>query len=115
MQYSNLLRAGRSRNRIPVGSEIFRTCPDRPWGQPSLLYNGYRVFPLQGFDPRTVQPVVSRYTDYAFPTHLLYSRGEKIARSLVARTTNFYVVELNIFSIVILLIFLTNRKVWGPR
>ena len=21
------------------------TCPDRPWGQPSLLYNGYRVFP----------------------------------------------------------------------
>ena len=24
---------------------IFRTCPDRPWGQPSLLYNGYRVFP----------------------------------------------------------------------
>jgi len=26
-------------------SEIFRTCPDRPWGTPSLLYNGYRVFP----------------------------------------------------------------------
>ena len=26
-------------------SEIFRNCPDRPWGQPSLLYNGYRVFP----------------------------------------------------------------------
>ena len=25
--------------------EIFRTCPDRPWGPPSLLYNGYRVFP----------------------------------------------------------------------
>jgi hypothetical protein len=25
--------------------EIFRTSPDRPWGQPSLLYNGYRVFP----------------------------------------------------------------------
>jgi len=29
----------------PGGGEIFRTCPDRPWGQPSLLYNGYRVFP----------------------------------------------------------------------
>jgi len=28
-----------------VGSEIFRTCPDLPWGPPSLLYNGYRVFP----------------------------------------------------------------------
>ena len=25
--------------------EIFRTCPDRPWGPPSFLYNGYRVFP----------------------------------------------------------------------
>jgi hypothetical protein len=24
--------------------EIFRTRPDRPWGSPSLLYNGYRVF-----------------------------------------------------------------------
>jgi hypothetical protein len=29
----------------PDGGEIFRTCPDRPWGPPSLLYNGYRVFP----------------------------------------------------------------------
>jgi len=28
-----------------VGGEIFRTCPDRPWGPPSLLCNGYRVFP----------------------------------------------------------------------
>jgi hypothetical protein len=27
------------------GGEIFRTCPDRPCGPPSLLYNGYRVFP----------------------------------------------------------------------
>ena len=26
------------------GGEIFHTCPDRPWGPPSLLYNGYRVF-----------------------------------------------------------------------
>ena len=25
--------------------EIFRTCLDRPWGPPSSLYNGYRVFP----------------------------------------------------------------------
>ena len=25
--------------------EIFRACPDRPWGPPSLLYNWYRVFP----------------------------------------------------------------------
>jgi hypothetical protein len=25
--------------------EIFRTRSARPWGPPSLLYNGYRVFP----------------------------------------------------------------------
>jgi hypothetical protein len=25
------------------GGEIFRTCPDRFWGPPSLLYNEYRV------------------------------------------------------------------------
>jgi len=23
--------------------EIFHTCPDQPWGSPSLLYSGYRV------------------------------------------------------------------------
>jgi len=30
----------------PGGGEIFRTYPDRPWGPPSLLYNGYRIFPM---------------------------------------------------------------------
>ena len=28
----------------PGVGEIFRTFPDLPWGPPSLLYNGYRVF-----------------------------------------------------------------------
>ena len=39
------LRAGRSGDRIPVGGEILIISPDRPWGPPSLLYSGYRVFP----------------------------------------------------------------------
>jgi hypothetical protein len=31
----------------PVGGEIFRTRPSRPWGPPSLLYNGYwNSFPV---------------------------------------------------------------------
>ena len=44
-RYSDWLRAGRSGARIPVGGEIFLTCPDRSWGPPSLLYSGYRDFP----------------------------------------------------------------------
>ena len=31
------------RGSCPGGGEIIRTRPDRPWGPPSLLYNGYRV------------------------------------------------------------------------
>ena len=32
------------RDRIPVGTR-FSARPDRPWGPPGLLYNGYPVFP----------------------------------------------------------------------
>jgi hypothetical protein len=42
------------------GGEIFRTCPDCPWGSPSLLYNRYRVFPggkeRPGRDPGSSLP-----------------------------------------------------------
>ena len=44
-RYSDSLRAGRYGVRMPVGGQIFRTRPDRPWGPTSLLYNGYRVSP----------------------------------------------------------------------
>jgi len=44
-RYSDWLRAGWFGDRIPVGGEIFHTCPDRPCSPLSLLYNGYRVFP----------------------------------------------------------------------
>jgi hypothetical protein len=44
LRYSDWLRAGQSGVRILVG-EIFCTCPNRLWSPPSLLYNGYWVFP----------------------------------------------------------------------
>ena len=28
-----------------------------------------QITPLPGFDPRTLQPLASRYTDYAIPAH----------------------------------------------
>ena len=28
-----------------MGGKSFCTCPDRPWGPPSLLYYGHRIFP----------------------------------------------------------------------
>ena len=42
-RYNDSLQAGRGSN--PGGGETFRTRPDRSWGPPNLLYNGYRVFP----------------------------------------------------------------------
>jgi len=33
------------RGSNPGGGEIFRTCPDWPWGPPSLPYNGYQFIP----------------------------------------------------------------------
>ena len=45
LKYNARLATGRTvRRSNPGGGEIFPTCQDRPWGPPSLLYNGYRVF-----------------------------------------------------------------------
>jgi len=46
-QCSVWLRAGRpgDRGSIPGGGKgffLYPLCPDRLWGRPSLLYNGYR-------------------------------------------------------------------------
>jgi hypothetical protein len=51
-RYSDWVWAGRSGDRILVGGEIFRICPDWPWGPPSLLYNAYRVFSRGKEQPR---------------------------------------------------------------
>ena len=46
-----------------LGVDIFRTCPDRPWGPPSLLYNGYPGLkrPDRGVDhPPHIAPRLKR-------------------------------------------------------
>jgi hypothetical protein len=59
------------------GDGIFRTCPERPWGPPSLLYNGYRTFPggkeRPGRDADTSSPssaVVMKEQSYTSTTPL---------------------------------------------
>jgi len=39
-----------------------------PQGRSGWLW---KMSPLPGFNPRTVQPVASRYTDYAIPAHTM--------------------------------------------
>jgi len=43
-RYSDSIGTGRSGGRIPVGASS-APVQTGPWGPPSLLYNGYRVFP----------------------------------------------------------------------
>jgi hypothetical protein len=61
--------------------EIFRTCPDRPWGPHSLLYNGYRVFPGGRKWP-------GRDTD---PSPLLVPRFRKKCRAIPLLTLRVFV------------------------
>ena len=37
-----------------------------------------KISPAPGFDPRTVQPVASRYTVYAIPQHVIYQLVSEI-------------------------------------
>ena len=48
--------------------EIFRTCPDQPWGPPSLLYNGYRVF-------SGGKEQLGRYADPSPPSSAMVMKG----------------------------------------
>jgi hypothetical protein len=48
-----------------------------------------KILPPPGFDPRTVQPVVSRYTDYAIPVHpKLGLTSEKCKVNKLSRVEN---------------------------
>jgi hypothetical protein len=56
-KYSNIVHVGQVAQLVqrlatgwtvggsnPGGGDIFRSCPDRPWGPPSLLYHVYLAF-----------------------------------------------------------------------
>ena len=59
-----ILRPGKS--RYPLYSRL-----GGPKGPSGRVRN---ISPPPGFDPRTVQPVASRYTDWAIPANILYAR-----------------------------------------
>ena len=44
LNYPRLTTGWTVRGSNPGGGEIFRIRPDRSWGDPSLLYDGHRVF-----------------------------------------------------------------------
>ena len=57
------------------------------WEGPRTGLDGCRKFrPPPGFDPRTVQPVGSRYTDWAIPAYIIYiSSSSSSSCSLIVR------------------------------
>ena len=81
-RYSDSLRARLSGDRIPVGLEIFRKPPDRSWGPPSLLYNGYSVF-LRGESGRGMVLIPHPY---------LQCRDLKLGRAIPLPTLRVLVV-----------------------
>jgi hypothetical protein len=83
------------------GGEIFRTCPDRPWSPPSLLYSGYRVFPVVKQQPgRDADPSppssaigherVELYLYSPYGPYGLYRASVPVQGHMLPFTTLFY-------------------------
>ena len=65
---------------LPPGTKLGTHCTGG-WVGPRAGRNGGRkISPPPRFDPRTVQPVASGYTDYATPVH----EGESVAFHFLA-------------------------------
>jgi hypothetical protein len=54
---------------LPPGNETQYPLYRRLGGHQGRSGRVRKISPPPGFDPRTVQPVASRYTDYAIPAH----------------------------------------------
>jgi len=70
----------------PGGDEIYLTCPDRPWGPPSLLYNGYWVFPGGKDVTLTPHPLLVPRSRNSRAIPLLHLWAVRTVRSLSACT-----------------------------
>ena len=55
---------------LPPGRRPSTHCTGR-WVGPRVGLDGCGNLAPPGFDPRTVQPVASRYTDHTIPAHIL--------------------------------------------
>ena len=50
---------------LPPGKEPVPIAQEAGWGSGPVWTDAENLAPPPGFDPRTVQPVASRYTDWA--------------------------------------------------
>jgi hypothetical protein len=67
---------------LPSGKNRYPLC--RKVGGPQGRSGQVRkIFPPPGFDPRTLQPVASRYSDYAVPVQLSFLYQVKVSFLLV--------------------------------
>ena len=68
----------------PSWGEIFRTSPDRPWGPPSFLYNGYQVFPgvkeRPGLNADPLTPLLLSWSRKGRAIPLLSPMGRTVCR-----------------------------------
>ena len=54
---------------LPPGNTPVPTVQEAGWAPGPVWAGAENLAPPPGFDPRTVQPVASRYTDCANPAH----------------------------------------------
>ena len=45
---------------------------------PRTVWTGAEILPTPGFNPRTAQPIASRYTVYAIPAHVALTQQHKL-------------------------------------
>ena len=60
----------RGQSRFTPGTDPVPIVQESGWAPGTFWTGAENLDPPPGFDPRTVQPVASRYTDWAIPAHI---------------------------------------------